>query len=88
METSNILSSGAALVFVLCLIGGISLLLKRVNFQASLHAEREGDKIKIVEIKKIDPKNKIVLLEKDGEEKLVLLSSDGNLDLGSNNIKK
>lgn len=86
MEATNIVNSVAALMFVLCLIGLASLLLRRLNANLDGGGLQNSSKIKILESKKLDAKNKIVLLEKGHKEFLVLLSPDGNIKLGSERL--
>lgn len=93
MDITNIFNSAAALIFVLCLIGLTSLVIRKINEKTQKQGIVDGNRIKILETKKLDAKNKIVLLQKDEEEHLILLSGDGNIDLrkkdkGQNKNKK
>jgi len=82
-----ILNSSAALIFVICLIGLVSLLLKKYgNIQANLEGSQKT--IKILEVKRIDQKSKIISIEKSGKQYLVLNSSEGNLLLDKDDEKE
>jgi|GEM_PF-2884738 len=84
MNWIDLIESSAALIFVLCLIGISSLLLRKFADRTGLQSNKDS-KINILEIKKIDQKNKIVLLEGEKSQLLILTSSDGNLLLEKNN---
>lgn len=88
METINIINSGAALLFVLCLIGLFSIILRKFGAGSEIKNIKGEGTITITEIKKLDQKNKLVSVEKNGKEYLLLLSNDGNVLLDQTLDKK
>lgn len=66
----------AALVFVLALMGGLALVMRRVNgAQVSKISGRR--RLKIVESLPLDPRRRLVLLKRDDCEHLVILGTNG-----------
>lgn len=81
METTNYLQFGAALIFVLALIGAIALLLRAFG-GLNLAQRRGGDRrLSVTESLLIDARRRILLVRRDDEEYLVLLSPHGDVIL-------
>jgi flagellar protein FliO/FliZ len=81
METTNYLQFGAALIFVLALIGAIALLLRAFG-GLNLAQRRPGDRrLSVTESLLIDARRRILLVRRDDEEYLVLLSPHGDVIL-------
>ncbi|MEQ1755735.1 MAG: flagellar biosynthetic protein FliO [Micropepsaceae bacterium] len=81
METTNYLQFGAALIFVLALIGAIALLLRAFG-GLNLTQRRPGDRrLSIIESLLVDARRRIILVRRDDEEYLVLLSPHGDIIL-------
>lgn len=81
MEISSVVTSLVALLFVLSLIGLVSVLLKKYG-ESGLRGMSEGKKkrLKVKEVLVIDGKRKLVLIERDGEkEHLLLCAPEQNL---------
>lgn len=75
MDIQTTLEFGLALIIVLALMGGLALLLKRLNnFQAGITGQ--SSRLKIIEQRMIDPKNKLVILQCDGKDHLVLVGEN------------
>lgn len=66
----------AALVFVLALMGGLALALRRFGLSRPIGAVGKR-RLKIVEILPIDSRRRAVLLRRDGREHLVILGANG-----------
>ncbi len=66
------------LMFVLCLIGGISILLRRYGLFGPSALPQAEKRLRIAEITHLDHKRKIVLLRCDAQDYLVLLSPMGD----------
>lgn len=89
MDLDQIMRGLLALVFVLGLIGGITLLAKRFGFtpRATLpkRTGRGGSKtansrrLAIVEVLPVDAKRRLILLRRDDKEHLVMLGADREL---------
>ena len=81
METTNYLQFGAALIFVLALIGAIALLLRAVG-GLQFAQGRVGDRrLSITESLLVDARRRVILVRRDDEEYLVLLSPHGDVIL-------
>lgn len=66
----------AALVFVLALMGGLALALRRFGLNRPMAAGNRR-RLKIVEVLPIDSRRRAVLLRRDGREHLVILGANG-----------
>ena len=81
METTNYLQFGAALIFVLALIGAIALLLRAVG-GLQFAQGRSGDRrLSVTESLLVDARRRVILIRRDDEEYLVLLSPHGDFIL-------
>ncbi len=70
---TNIFRALAALVFVLGLMGGLSYILRRMGLSGP-HVEKTGEKrLKVIESTPIDPRRKMVLIQRDNVQHLVIL---------------
>lgn len=67
----------SALTLVLALMGGLTLVLRRVNARTGLQMPGGKRRLKIVEIMNIDPRRRLVLIRRDGVEHLVILGPTG-----------
>ncbi len=82
ISSISLLQSGAALVFVLALIGVISWLLRRyVHTQLPVVRRTEeqapsGHAIRIVEVGMLDARRRLVRVHAGGKEHLLLLAPD------------
>lgn len=81
-----------ALLFVLSLMGGIAVILKRgkFSFQGILSANSKRDKrrLQLTETLHLDAGRKIVLVRKDEHEHLILLGTKGETLLESSLVAK
>ena len=83
MESVDYLKFAAALIFVIALMGGLSFVLRRLygfNNQAILPSQR---RLKILETLQIDPRRKLILIQKDSDEHLLLLGPSQEILVGS-----
>lgn len=87
MGTLGIIKFLAALVFVLALMGGLSLILKKLGLGNPALAARNHKRIKLIEVLPIDVRRKAVILECDGEQHFVILSPAGDTVV-QNNLSK
>lgn len=67
---------GAALVFVLVLMGGLALLMKKFGQGHPLTDPRKR-RLKIIEVLPLDPRRRALLLRRDNREHLVILGPNG-----------
>ena len=67
----------AALVFVLGLMGGLHLILRRFAHGQSALIPPQKRRLKIVESITLDPRRRAILLRRDNREHLVILGPSG-----------
>ncbi len=72
IETQQLLRFFAALVFVIALMGGLALLMRRIGSNHPLTAPHKR-RLKIVETLPVDARRRLVLLKRDNKEHLVIL---------------
>lgn len=78
METPEILRFLMALVFVVSLMGGLWIILKKLGMNGGFTMQQgKKRRLKIVEILPIDVKHKAVLLRCDDKDHLVILGPNG-----------
>ncbi len=76
IDLPQLIKFAGALLFVLTLMGGLALLLKRFghNHPVTLPNRR---RLKIVESLPLDPRRRLLLLRRDDREHLVILGPSG-----------
>ena len=91
MDLDQVMRGLLALVFVLGLIGGITLLAKRFGFTPRSTLPKRsrrgiggqktstGRRLAIVEVLPVDAKRRLVLIRRDNKEHLVILGADREL---------
>ena len=84
MEYTDYLKFFAALIFVLGLMGGLALVLKRLNLGAASMIPADKRRLKVIEILPLDARRKAVLLARDGAEHLVILGPTGETVVETN----
>lgn len=73
----------AALLFVLGLMGGLALIMKRLGLQGKVLST--GDKrLKILEILPLDARRRMMLVQRDKTQHLVILSPTGETVVETN----
>lgn len=80
MEFVDIVRAVAALVFVVGLIVGLAWVIKRTGLGAGGLFRKGGasnHRLRIVEVLSIDPRRKLLLIERDDTQHLLLLSATG-----------
>ncbi len=80
---SQILKFSAALVFVLALMGGLALMMRKFGGGHPMTAPHKR-RLKVVESLTIGPKHKAVLIKRDDKEHLVVLGANSELLVESN----
>lgn len=84
MDYTDYLKFLAALLFVLGLMGGLALLLKRIGLGAASMLPPDKRRLKVIEILPLDARRKAVLLTRDGAEHLVILGPAGETVVETN----
>lgn len=76
MDSTDYLRLIAALLFVLSLMGGLWLALKRLGLSGTPVASAQR-RLKIVESLPIDARRRAIILQRDGKQHLVILGPTG-----------
>lgn len=76
-ELPQILRLFAALAFVLALMGILALALKKLGLSGASAATPKQRRLKIVESLPLDPRRRLVLLQRDDKQHLVILGASG-----------
>ncbi len=66
-----------ALIFVLCLMGGLAYVLKRFGLAGEKLIPADKRRLKIIEVLPLDMRRKAILLRRDDKEHLVILGGAG-----------
>lgn len=77
MDWTDYLRFIAALLFVLALMGGLWLLLKRLGLSGMQMANGQQRRLRIVETLPIDARRRAVILQRDNRQHLVILGPTG-----------
>ncbi len=64
-----------ALAFVVALMGGLALLLKRLGLSGALPASKGGSRLKLLESLPLDARRRLVLLQRDNIQHLLILGA-------------
>lgn len=73
-----------ALIFVLALMGGLALILKRLGLGAASMLPADKRRLKVLEILSLDARRKAVLLRRDDAEHLVIFGPTGETVIETN----
>lgn len=76
INLNDVVRFGAALVFVLALMGGLALLMRRFGHGHPLTDPRKR-RLKIVEILTLAPRHRAMLIRRDDREHLIILGPNG-----------
>jgi len=76
-DTPQILKMLAALTFVIALMGGLSLILKKIGMPGTPNTPGNKRRLKIVESLTLDARRRAVLIQCDSKQHLVILGSNG-----------
>ena len=75
IDISQIIKFFAALVFVLALMGGLALAMRKFGGQPLTAPHKR--RLRIVEVLTLDAKRRAVILKRDAREHLVILGANG-----------
>ncbi len=76
-ELTDYLRFAAALVFVLCLMGGLAFVLRKFGAGALAAPQAVRKRLRIIEVLPFDARRRMVLLQRDDTEHLVILGING-----------
>ncbi len=77
MDLNDYAKFVAALVFVLALMAGLGMVLKRIGLGPGSMLSSDKRRLKIIEILPLDARRRAVLLRRDNAEHLVILGPSG-----------
>jgi len=75
-ELSQFFRAIAALVFVLVLMGGLTIALKKLGLTGALPVKSGAKRLKIIEVLPLDGRKKLIIVQRDDVQHLIL--SGGN----------
>lgn len=87
MDFTKILTSSLALIFVLCVIGLVSMALRKYGSNLTVNMNKKGGRLQVKEVLNIDARKKIVLIGKDEKEYLVAFNENA-IEVVDGNDKK
>lgn len=74
----------AAMLFVLALMGGLALVLKRLNLAGLPQIAPRHRRLKIVEAIPLDARRRLLLIQRDDKQHLVILGPNGETIVETN----
>ncbi len=90
-EAPSLLKMLAALLFVLGLMGGLALVLRKFGFSGHVSTSGEKARLKIVESIPVDARRRIAIIRRDDVEHLVIFGPESETvvetDIGSSDNK-
>ena len=75
-ELDQLLKAVAALVFVLGLMGGLAMLLKKLGLSGAMPVKSGDKRLKIIEVLPIDGRRKLAIIQRDDVQHLILLGGN------------
>jgi len=75
-DLNQLFKALAALVFVLGLMGGLALLLKRLGLSGALPVKNGDKRLKIIEVLPMDGRRKLTIIQRDDVQHLILLGAN------------
>ncbi len=75
-ELPQIFKALAALVFVLGLMGGLAIALKKLGLSGAMPIKTGEKRLKIIEILPLDGRRKLAIIERDDVQHLILLGGN------------
>lgn len=74
----------AALLFVLALMGGLALLLKKMGIAGPALVTPNKRRLKVIENLAVDSRRRIILIKRDDKEHLLLLGQNNDIVIEQN----
>lgn len=75
-ELSQLFKAIAALVLVLGLMGGLTLVLKKLGLSGALPIKNGDKRLKIIEVLPMDGRRKLAIIQRDDVQHLILLGGN------------
>lgn len=83
MDPASYIKFFAALLFVLGLMGGLALVMKKLGLQGRVLSTGK-ERLKILEILPLDTRRRLLLIRRDDAEHLVILGASGETVVETN----
>lgn len=77
IDPIQILKLLAALIFVVALMGGLSILLRKLGLAENYTASKSEKRLKIVETLAVDARRRIAIIQCDKDQHLVIIGPQG-----------
>jgi len=75
-ELPQLFRALAALTFVLILMGGLVLALKKLGLTGALPAQLGNKRLKLIEVLSLDGRRKVAIIQRDDVQHLILLGGN------------
>lgn len=72
----SLLKAFAALIFVLGLMGGLAMLMKRLGLSGAMPSQQGEKRLKIVETLTLDARRRLALIQRDDVQHLIILGNN------------
>lgn len=76
-ELPQIFKAIAALVFVLGLMGGLALALKKLGLSGAMPVKNGNKRLKVIEALPLDGRRKLAIVQRDDQQHLIILGANG-----------
>ena len=73
---TQIIKAIAALIFVVGLMSGLALLLKKLGLSGALPVKQGEKRLKIIEVLPLDARRKLAIIERDDQQHLIILGAN------------
>ena len=83
-ELPQVLRLIAALAFVLALMGGLALILKKLGLARTPVVSSKQRRLKVIEALPLDARRRLVLLQRDDKQHLVILGASSETVIETN----
>lgn len=84
MSLNDIITFLAALLFVLALMGGLALLMKKLGIAGPAMVMPAKRRLKVIENMPLDARRRVVLIERDNQQHLILLGQNNDIVIEQN----
>lgn len=75
-ELDQLFKAVAALVFVLALMGGLALALKKLGLSGEITTKNGDKRLKVIEVLSLDGRRKLAIVQRDDVQHLILLGGN------------
>lgn len=72
----SLLKAFAALIFVLGLMGGLAMLMKRLGLSGAMPSQQGEKRLKVIETLPLDARRRLALIQRDDVQHLIILGNN------------